>query len=197
MSSSVDKIRELSIDVESEKAIHQLASNLAEKSQGRGVFFLSGQLGAGKTTFCRGLIRYFGHQGAVKSPTFTLVEPYHLQNQTIYHLDLYRLTDAGEAEYLGLDEYFDASALCLVEWPEKGGELLPDCDLAINILTPGEYKEPDELDSGKSGQNSEENGSTKKSSDENSADERRRLILTAVSSHGSNILRSLKESWED
>jgi len=95
--------------------------------------YLSGDLAAGKTTFARGFIRSRGHQGAVKSPTFTLVESYQLRERNIHHFDLYRLEDAEELEYIGLDEYFVDAADCLVEWPEKGHGALPVADLVVRL----------------------------------------------------------------
>ncbi|MGB5323916.1 MAG: tRNA (adenosine(37)-N6)-threonylcarbamoyltransferase complex ATPase subunit type 1 TsaE [Pseudomonadales bacterium] len=98
------------------------------------VIYLHGGLGAGKTTLCRGLVQACGHRGAVKSPTFTLVEPYQLPVRSVYHFDLFRLTAADEFDYIGVDNYFDEpGAVCLVEWPERASGVLPAADLAIAL----------------------------------------------------------------
>jgi tRNA threonylcarbamoyladenosine biosynthesis protein TsaE len=102
-----------------------------------GCIYLSGDLGAGKTTLTRGLMRGYGFQGAVKSPTYTLVEPYEFSRYKIYHFDLYRLSYPGEVEFLGVSEYFDDDNLCLVEWPEHGGAFLPPADLVIYLSMEG------------------------------------------------------------
>lgn len=102
-----------------------------------GVFYLQGDLGAGKTTLTRGIMRGFGYEGAVKSPTYTLVEPYEFTQCQIYHFDLYRLSDPEEVEYLGTEDYFANNNLCIFEWPERGAKHIPDADLVISLEPEG------------------------------------------------------------
>lgn len=124
---------EVTLYLADEDAMVALGTRIAQVTQGHGIVFLDGDLGAGKTTLSRGIIRGLGHVGSVKSPTFTLVEPYEIGEIRAFHFDLYRLVDPEELEYLGIRDYLEDDALCLIEWPQKGAGFLPKPDLTITI----------------------------------------------------------------
>lgn len=116
-----------------ELAMKEAGEKLALSFEGGEIIYLTGCLGAGKTTLTAGILRGLGHPGAVKSPTYTLVEPYDLERFQVYHFDLYRLGDPEELEYIGIREYTDHNAICILEWPERGLGFIPSPDLVIRI----------------------------------------------------------------
>lgn len=121
------------IELADEVATSKIAAQLAQVFMA-GVVYLVGGLGAGKTTFTRAWLHAKGHIGAVKSPTYTLVEPYTIAGQPVFHFDLYRLNDPFELELMGIRDYFDDhNALLLVEWPQKGEPVIPPADLQLTL----------------------------------------------------------------
>ena len=108
-------------------------THLAAACPANALIFLEGDLGAGKTTLVRGFLRGRGHAGSVRSPTYTLIEPYELATGTVYHLDLYRLGHGEELEYLGLRDLLAETAVLLIEWPERAVGWLPEPDLRVRI----------------------------------------------------------------
>jgi tRNA threonylcarbamoyladenosine biosynthesis protein TsaE len=122
--------------------MEQLGAQLAAATAAAGaVYFLYGALGTGKTTLVRGFLKALGHIGPIKSPTFTLLEPYFLGARPVYHFDFYRIADPEELEYLGIRDYFGRTSICLVEWPERGAELWIQPDVVVRIRYKGSYRE--------------------------------------------------------
>lgn len=120
-----------------EQATLALGARLAPLLAPGLVIWLRGDLGAGKTTLTRGILRALGHAGSVKSPTYTLIEVYTLSRISLYHFDFYRFNHPDEFLEAGLDEYFDAGAACLVEWPEKALPHVPAPDIEIQLTVAG------------------------------------------------------------
>jgi tRNA threonylcarbamoyladenosine biosynthesis protein TsaE len=121
------------IELQGESRQEALGRHLAGLCPVPATLYLQGDLGTGKTTLVRGFLRGLGYRGKVKSPTYTLLEPYELQDRICYHFDLYRLADPDELEYLGLTDLLDSRAILLVEWPERGGDRLPAADLLLRF----------------------------------------------------------------
>jgi len=134
MMNKTDILRYDLADSEATIAMGNTLAQLIKNELKKGIIvYLHGELGAGKTTLTRGFVQAMGHKGNVKSPTYTLVEPYELGSWNVYHFDLYRLGDPEELEYMGIRDYFGENSCCFIEWPEKGEGLLPKPDLIITM----------------------------------------------------------------
>ena len=126
----------LYLSLPDEAATLALGATLAralQKNDAGALIYLSGDLGAGKTTLSRGLLRGMGYLGRVKSPTYTLVELYVVSKLNLYHFDFYRFGEPEEWQEAGFRDLFNETNICLVEWPEKAGELLPPPDLTVTL----------------------------------------------------------------
>jgi len=135
-----------------ESATLKLGQQLAQQLRQGGVLYLQGDLGAGKTTLSRGIIQSLGHSGAVKSPTYTLVEPYELPGLRVFHFDLYRLADPEELEFIGIRDYFDPGTVCIIEWPDRGGNMIPPPDLVLSLEKQGCGRQASFVSSSEAGQ---------------------------------------------
>lgn len=120
------------------QATAALGAALAAGAASGRLLVLRGDLGTGKTTLVRGMLRALGHAGRVKSPTYTLVEPYRVSSLDFYHFDFYRLQDRSEWDQGGFRDYFNANSLCVVEWPERVADLLPLADVELSLQYAGE-----------------------------------------------------------
>ncbi len=132
-------------DVGATEALGQSLAEAFSKSAAPAgaVIFLYGHLGAGKTTLVRQFLRHLGVGGTIRSPTYTLMEPYRANGRELLHMDLYRLNDPAELHNLGLVDYPPEQTLWLVEWPEKGGEALPEADISITLQIAGAARTAD------------------------------------------------------
>jgi tRNA threonylcarbamoyladenosine biosynthesis protein TsaE len=127
-------------DVASEAAMLELGATLAARLTDNARVLLEGELGAGKTTLARGVLRGLGFQGPVKSPTYTIVEPYEFLGKRVYHFDFYRIEDPRELEFIGLDELVEQPGIKLMEWPQRAGDRLPPADFKVRISTDGDRR---------------------------------------------------------
>jgi tRNA threonylcarbamoyladenosine biosynthesis protein TsaE len=124
-------MRELSVELPDEAATAALAGRVGAAIDGGLVCYLHGPLGAGKSAFARALLHALGVSGRIKSPTYSLVESYPLGDAQAWHLDLYRIADPGELEWLGMDALGDSAAVVLIEWPQRGAGAIPAADLEV------------------------------------------------------------------
>ena len=119
------------------EATERFGAKLWAELPSKCLIFLHGDLGAGKTTLVRGFLRAAGYTGAVKSPTYTLVEEYTISGRKIFHFDLYRVADPEELEWIGIRDYFDQDSVCFIEWPDMGKGFLPEPDRVISLVSEG------------------------------------------------------------
>jgi tRNA threonylcarbamoyladenosine biosynthesis protein TsaE len=131
-------VGQLTLDLPDPKATARLGEALAQAIEPKAVVYLKGPLGAGKTALVRALLGALGVTDKVKSPTFTLVETYLTRRFTVAHFDLYRLSDPEELEWMGFRDYLEETAVCFIEWPEKGVGYLPPPDLVLEFALAGE-----------------------------------------------------------
>jgi len=119
--------------ISSEQEMLEFGRNLAKNISSGVVIYLQGPLGAGKTTLTRAIIQGLGHEGNVKSPTYTLVEPYEINHKIVYHFDFYRVVDPQELSMIGIRDYFTENSICIIEWPERAQGMIPPADVVIEI----------------------------------------------------------------
>ena len=127
----------LDLSLPTEESLLEFAATLAKLCTPPLVIFLKGDLGAGKTCFARGFLRGLAYRGKVKSPTYNLVEAYEVAQMNIFHFDFYRIQEPAELDFIGIQDYWQSSAIFLIEWPEKGGRLLPPVDLTCFLEVAG------------------------------------------------------------
>lgn len=129
------------VSFHNEELVEIFANKFASVQQVPLVIWLEGDLGAGKTTFARALIHALGYEGRVKSPTYGLLELYQLATLQVLHLDLYRISDPGELEFLGLEDLIDENCIVLIEWPDRGGAWLPEADFIFRFTYAGQGRD--------------------------------------------------------
>ncbi|MCW0218621.1 MAG: tRNA (adenosine(37)-N6)-threonylcarbamoyltransferase complex ATPase subunit type 1 TsaE, partial [Prosthecobacter sp.] len=127
----------LSLDLQDETFCEHWAAAMADCLRAPAILTFRGEIGAGKTTFIRAMLRALGVRGAIKSPTFSLVESYDCDNLHVHHFDLYRIVEEGELDYLGFRDYFDSEGVCCIEWPERAGAYLTHSDLHFELTIRG------------------------------------------------------------
>jgi tRNA threonylcarbamoyladenosine biosynthesis protein TsaE len=130
----------IEIEVKGEARQEAVGGCLAMNCAAPFIVYLEGDLGTGKTTLVRGFLRQLGYTGRVKSPTYTLLEPYEFEDRFYYHFDLYRLADPRELDYLGVEDLLNTDTVLLIEWPEKGEGVLPQADLIIHFSHQGQAR---------------------------------------------------------
>lgn len=123
----------LELYADNEQAMQVLGESLSSNLIDGMSLYLDGELGIGKTTLVRGMLRGLGYSGTVKSPTFTLVESYHIGSVVAHHMDFYRVDEPLDLEMIGIRDYLDGSNICFIEWPERAGKILPAPDVKIQI----------------------------------------------------------------
>lgn len=128
---------QLILDLPEEHVSEQMAAHFAKVLSAPLVLGFSGEIGAGKTTFIRAMLRELGIRGAIKSPTYTLVESYEFNRLHIHHFDLYRIQEEAELEFIGFRDYFTAPAICCIEWPERINSGLGCIDIQLTLTTKG------------------------------------------------------------
>lgn len=136
----------MKITIPDEESMLKFGANLSKACTPGTIIYLVGELGAGKTTLARGFLREAGHTGAIRSPTYTLVEHYELPEKDIFHIDLYRLSHPEEIEYLGLTDLITDTSIGLIEWPERGEGMLPEADIICSIDLTGDNQRVIQLD---------------------------------------------------
>ncbi len=136
-------MHDISLHLKDEKETLSLGKKIARILHPGLVIYLQGDLGAGKTALVRSMLKAMGHKDKVKSPTYTLVELYTISRLNLYHFDLYRFDSPEEWNDSGFREYFNPESICFVEWPEKGGRLLPEPDIRISLGIEGEGRHVD------------------------------------------------------